>query len=103
MRKTRRRASRRTCGFKPVKVGDHYQWAPDWEERAIMAEIVRLHDEEGFTYSAISDSVEQRLCEYEEREFRRSAFFKRKWTPSKCRRAYFAYERILEEEGLTSK
>jgi hypothetical protein len=103
MRKTRRRASRRKCGFKPVKVGDHYQWAPDWEERAIMAEITRLRDAEGWSFEAISDSIEQRICQSDGRQFRDSAFFKRKWSPSKCRRAYFAYKRILEEEGLTSK
>jgi len=64
-----------------------------------MAEIVHLHDEEGFSYSAISDSVERRLCEYEGREFKDSASFKRKWAPSKCRRAYFTYQRILQAEG----
>ena len=63
-----------------------------------MTEIVHLHDEEGFSYSAISDSVKRRPCEYQGREFRNSAFVKREWGPSKCRRAYFACKRILEEE-----
>jgi hypothetical protein len=90
-------------GYKLVNLGNHRQWLPDRPERAIMAEITRLRDEEGWSFEAISDSIEQRICEREGRQFRDSAFFKRKWSPSKCRRAYFAYERILEEEGLTSK
>ena len=64
-----------------------------------MAEIVHLHAEEGFGDSAISDSVERRLCKYEGREFRNSAFVKREWGPSKCRRAYFAHQGILQAEG----
>jgi hypothetical protein len=68
------------------------------QERAIMAEIARLRDEKGWTWQTISDSVERRLCESDGRQFRQSAFFKRKWSPSKCRRAYSAYKQILEEE-----
>ena len=64
-----------------------------------MAEIARLRDEEDWAWQAISDSVERRICECEGHQFRRSAFFKRQWTPSKCRRAYCAYKRILQEEG----
>ncbi len=75
------------------------QGQSDMQERAIMAEIVRLRDEKGRTWQTISDSVERRLCEYDGRQFRESTFFKRKWGPSKCRRAYIAYKRILEEEG----
>ncbi len=99
MRKLNRpRNGQKRLGHKLFDMGDHYQWIPDWPERSIMAEIVRLRDEEGLTFQAISDSVEQRICEYDGRRFRQSAFFKRKWTPSKCRRAYLAYKRIVEEE-----
>ena len=63
-----------------------------------MAEIVRLRDEEGSTYRAISNSVERRICECDGRQFRQPAFFKRKWTASKCRRAYLAQKRIVDEE-----
>jgi len=90
-------------GYKAIGSKGHRQWMPDWEERAIMAEITRLRDAEGWSFEVISDSIEQRICQSDGRQFRDSAFFKRKWTPSKCRRAYFAYKRILEEEGLTSK
>lgn len=77
---------------------NQWQLMPDWPQRAIMAEIVRLRDEERLAYQAISDSVERRICELDGRQFRQSAFFKRKWTPSKCRRAYLAYRRIVAEE-----
>ena len=86
-----------------MKWGTTGNACPTGKERAVMAEIVRLYDEEGFSYSAISDLVERRLCEYEGREFRNSAFVKREWGPSKCRRAYYAHKRILEEEGAVSR
>jgi hypothetical protein len=52
-----------------------------------------------WAYPSISDSVEQRICQFDGRQCKDFAFFKRKWPSSKCRRAYLAYERILEEEG----
>ena len=53
---------------------------------------------EGRAWQAISDSVEQRICECDGRDFKDSAFFKKEWGPSKCRRAYLAHKRVLEEE-----
>ncbi len=104
MRKLNRPCNgQKKLGYKLAGPKGNCQWVPDMQERAIMAEIVRLRDEEGRTWQTISDSVERRLCEYDGRQFRQSAFFKRKWAPSKCRRAYFAYKRILKEEGPTSK
>jgi hypothetical protein len=60
---------------------------------------LRVRDEKGRTWQTISDSVERRLCESDGRQFGDSDFFERKWPPSKCRRAYLAYKRILREEG----
>ena len=100
MRKLNRPCNgQKRLGYKLIDLGNHRQWIPDWEERAIMAEIARLRDEKGWAWQAISDSVERCICQHEGRQFRQSAFFKRKWTPSKCRRAYLAYKRILQEEG----
>ena len=85
-------------GYKLASMGNHYQGVPDWPERAIMAEIARLRDEKRLCFQRISDEIEQQVCRCDGRRFRQSAFFRRKWTPSKCRRAYLAYKRILDEE-----
>ena len=71
----------------------------DEKTRAIMAEVVRLRDEEGWTWQEISDSIESRLCEYEGREMPDGVWRKRKWPFQKCHRAYHAYRRILHQEG----
>jgi hypothetical protein len=104
MRKLNRPCNgQKKLGYKLAGPKGNCQWVPDMPERAIMAEIARLRDEKGWTWQTISDSVERRLCESDGRQFRKSAFFKRKWGPSKCRRAYSAYKRILEAEGPTFK
>ncbi len=48
MRKLNRPCNgQKRLGHKLFDMGDHCQWIPDWPQRAIMAEIVRLRDEEG--------------------------------------------------------
>jgi hypothetical protein len=75
----------------------------DEKTRAIMAEIVRLRDQRGWTWNAISESIESRLCEYEGRELPDGIWRRRKWPFQKCHRAYHAYKRILQEEGSASR
>jgi ethanolamine utilization microcompartment shell protein EutL len=77
--------------------------AADEKTRAIMAEIVRLRDEKGWTWHQISDSIESRLCDYEGRELPDGIWRKRKWSFQKCHRTYAAFKRILQEEEPSHK
>ena len=79
-------------GFKLVGPTGYRQWGPDHAERRIMGQIVRLRDGGKMSWEQISDLVERQVCESEGRQFRKSAFAKRKWTRFRCRRAYLAYK-----------
>jgi DNA invertase Pin-like site-specific DNA recombinase len=75
-----------------------------WDEnaRAIMAEIVRLREEEKLTWDAISIQIDKHLNEvnrwghpakYD------TAFYKRHWSDQKVRRAYFI-ERYYQDNDI---
>ncbi len=83
-------------GFKLV----NGRWAPDQNDRAVMREIERLHDEHGKTFQECSDHVERRLCEKEGREYKpASPFVKREWSRGRCRNAYLRWKDIQETES----
>jgi hypothetical protein len=90
-------------GYRRVGPKGARQCVPDVQERAIMAEIVRLRDEKGLTFEAISDQIEGKTCRHEGRPLQDPVWGKRKWPLQKCHRAYHAYKRILQEEGRTSR
>jgi hypothetical protein len=71
----------------------------DERTRAIMAEIVYLRDEKGWTWDQISESIESRLCEYEGRPFNDGVWRRRVWSFQRCHNAYHRYKQILQEEG----
>lgn len=68
-----------------------------------MAEIQRMREQEGATFQQISDSIEERMCRYDGRNFRKSAFFKRKWTMDKCRRLYYAWLGLISQQSSPSR
>jgi len=76
-------------GWKLVGPPKHRQWAPDHAERRDMATIVRLRDEKKMSWDEISDELERRACQKEDRVYRKSAFVKRTWSRSRCQKAYY--------------
>jgi len=60
----------------------------DYPMRAIMAEIVRLHEQEQMPFSHIADHIEKKLAEANGRVFVKSAFYKRIWNQKKVSLAY---------------
>ena len=78
--------------------GSH-QRAPDHAERRIMGQIVRLRDVARLSWDKISDLMESQVCQVEGRQFKKSAFAKRKWNRFRCRRAYHICKRILAVEA----
>ena len=64
-----------------------------------MKAIDRLRDQQQMSWEDISDQIEREVCRSEERQFKDSAFFKRKWPWHKCKRAYYAWRQIPAEEG----
>jgi len=86
-------------GFKRQRVGDVIQWVPDVEERQVMQFIAELREQQGLSWRQISAVVERRICEFENREFRDSAFCTRKWSFQRCHFVYKCWKQILEEEN----
>ena len=92
-------------GFKlvgPKSDGIRRKVVPDIPTRKIMGLIVRLRDEEGMTYKAISDYIEDRIAQKEKRS--PIPFYdrgKRKWPDGRCHKAYFA-EKKLREQALSN-
>ena len=76
-------------GYKLVGPPGHKQWVPDHAERRDMATIVRLRDEKKMSWDQISDEMERRICQREDRPYRKSAFIKRTWSRSRCQKAYY--------------
>ena len=90
---------KKRLGYKLEGPPKYRQWVPDEIELSIMAEIVRLRDDQGMTWQEVSDKIEQDLCTHEGREFNPSVFVKRKWSWEKCRRGYEAFKRFLTEQA----
>lgn len=74
------------------------EWDP--HTRGIMAEIVEMHDVQKMTYDAIGWELESRGADESKRPFRRSAFFKRYWTPGKVT-YYYQYEVYYRDHHIT--
>ncbi len=72
-----------------------------WEanDRAIMAEIVRLRDEEQMGWRDISDTIEKHLAQKNGRVFKKSAFYPKRWKQDRCRNAY-AVERYYQDHNI---
>lgn len=99
---TRQRKLNRPCtcpirmkklGWKGVRINGHWEWKPDVQERAVMAEIVRLRDS-GVSFDTISDLIEAKFANYQDRPYKKSVFVKRVWNRNRCWRAYRAYKAI---------
>jgi site-specific DNA recombinase len=77
--------------------------APDWEERALMLEIVRLRDVERIS---CWETIAARM-RHIQRDARRAgidnpALFRREWSWESCQRAYAAFWTVLVEKEGTS-
>lgn len=95
--------SRAPMGFKvetiKVKGKDTLQIVRDDYQRAIMQEIVRLRDQ-GLKWETVSERIEERLHEFEQRDYAPALHFKRKrpWGPLRCAR-YYKAEKKLQAAG----
>ena len=85
-------------GFKKVGKGEDAIFVPDRPTRAIMQEIVRLHDEEKMSFAQISDRIETRIAEAEGRKPYRPWDKRRAWKRIRCWQAY-RREKQYQAEG----
>ncbi len=85
-------------GYKLQGKKPNWQWVPDMQERAIMAEIVRLRDEKR-TWWEVSDAIEEQVYVAAGKIWRPSRYWPRNWSCGKCQRALAAWQQILEDEG----
>lgn len=74
------------------------EWNP--QERAIMAQIVELRDNQGLSFEQISVHLEKELAARNGRKFSDSPFFKRHWEPRSVYQAYLR-ERMYVEYSIT--
>lgn len=91
-------------GCKFIKKRDHskrYRTYMVWDDnqRAVMAEIVRLHEQCGMGWTAIANFLEERAAAAAGRPYSTSAFYKRLWNPERVKRAYL-YERYFIDMGI---
>jgi len=85
----------RRIGFRLTK-GAHGLYVPYVEEWQIMAEIVRLRDQQGWSWERISDYVEEKVAEYEDRAVRSAVFHPRRlWRWPRCARAYRIWKEVI--------
>jgi len=85
----------RRIGFRLIK-GPHGLYVPYVEEWQIMAEIVRLRDQQGWSWERISDYVEEKVAEYEDRAVRSAVFHPRRlWRWPRCARAYRIWKEVI--------
>jgi DNA invertase Pin-like site-specific DNA recombinase len=71
----------RPPGCRIVGSGKTRRLAWDWQERKLLAEIVRLRTQERLSGVAISDIIDAKVCEAEGRPFFK---LKKYWTPERC-------------------
>jgi len=76
---------------------------PDWEERALMLEIVRLRDLERIPcWEMIAARMRQMQREARRAGLDNAALFRREWSWESCQRAYAAFWTVLVEKKGTS-
>jgi len=101
---TLRKLNRPTNGTKKlgyVAVGPkgNRRWTADQQERAIMTYIEYHRDVKGLSWERIADAVNRKICRWQKKPFKKSAFAKIPWNWQKCYRAYQAWKRIKVEES----
>jgi hypothetical protein len=82
----------------PNKAGLRY--APDWEQRAVLARIAELHEKDRLGFHAIGRLLEPERCRAQGIPYARSAFQPAFYTEARCRSYYTAWKRIIAWEGL---
>jgi hypothetical protein len=102
-------------GFQIVGPQGARRLEPDWEARAMMHRIVRMHDVEGQGWSAIAQRIRadqaaarrHQLGEAlrleanpAEARARNGTLFAREWSPKTCARAARVFWQIVQTEGL---
>jgi len=76
---------------------------PDWEERALMLEIVRLRDLERIPcWETIAVRMRQMQRDARRAGLDNPALFRREWSWESCQRAYAAFWTVLVEKEGTS-
>jgi Resolvase, N terminal domain len=68
-------------------------------DRAIMAELVILREQAHLSWEEISDTIEIHLAQQNGRQFKKSAFYQRRWPKDKCRRAYVV-EKYYQDHNI---
>ena len=90
--------ARPPMGFKKVGKGEDAIFVPDRPTRAIMQEIVRLHDEKKLSFAQISERIEATIAEAEGRKPYRPWDKRRVWKRIRCWQAY-RKEKQYQAEG----
>ena len=90
---------KKRLGYKLTGSGKCRQWVPDVPERSVLAQIAKMHDQEGMTYADISLAIEQRMATMNHRQPNDGIWKPREWNRGKVHRAYHAWKAILEEEA----
>jgi len=85
-------------GFKSVgKKGNRFL-VPDAQQRQVMRRIVHLRDEHALSWAKVSDRIEETLAKREGRPAINPVWGRRPWSGEKCRRAYFAEQKLQADE-----
>jgi DNA invertase Pin-like site-specific DNA recombinase len=102
-------------GFQIVGPEGERRLEPDWEARAMMERIVRMHDIEGQGWTAIARRIraDQAVARRHqlgealrleanpaEARARNGTLFAREWSPATCARAARVFWQIVQTEGL---
>lgn len=87
--------------WKTIGKKGNRQYVPDQEGRAIMAEIVKLHDRDRLSFGQIGERIYSWMCQVHPQTFHGGSHFGRKrlWTHDKVRKAYHDYFELVEQEG----
>jgi len=101
-------------GFQIVGPQGARRLEPDWEARAMMERIVRMHDLEGQAWAAIAQQIRADQAAARRHQLgealrleahpakarvRNAALFARQWSASTCARAARVFWQIVETEG----
>jgi DNA invertase Pin-like site-specific DNA recombinase len=75
------------------------KFVPDWEKRAYMAELVRLHDEEGLSFTRVCRSLNMHLCKIAGIPYHKSSWVENYvWKPATCSNAYHAWLKMVKDD-----
>jgi DNA invertase Pin-like site-specific DNA recombinase len=90
-------------GFRIVvdKKTGRNRMVPDWRERAVMMEVVRLRDEEGLGWADISDRINLLILGENARRsmFKDNPYHDSRFHRMYCSKAYWEMKRIISSEG----